>query len=1252
MTLANRVRELTLTTGTGDITLGGAVVSHIRFGDAFTVGDTVTYVIEDGDNYEIGSGTLVAADTLERTTISETLVDGVYDKSGPGAIDLSGNALVFCAVTAEFLLDPNSYADAISEVTPGAGVLVDGVLMKDGTVSSVGDGSIGGDLVVEGITDLRNNLILQNNQEIRFFDAGGTQRTAIELDSSNNFNVGTSAGGDTIFRGTGYAEVGRITSAGAMNIAGSVTLGNRDVFRSVDDSFTRIGGGSSTAAGAALWLYGGSEISNPYDVIITSGPSNANQLFFDYSLGSWSFQGNNLKDIDELTVSGSAAFGDKVGVGGPAHDTNQMVVYNSLGFHIRLDNDGELGLVGVNSDGDLTLWAHGAIGDSVNIMTGDGDGTVVAEFGSTAATIKTRLDIDMSGGPWFKMKSSVDSGSYGAFIKPDGTAFGYIGGSNGAAISNGTANDLALRSEGALYLAANGNNVVAEFTSSLITFETDTTINGELRVIDHLAVGTSTIPSWSSSYTSIDLGQAASFMAGTASQNLLHGINWYWDGTNYKRKVAGSANRMVFNQSDIKIDFATSSDGTDTNISWSTALSLTDTLLTLSTDMVVNGDLDIGGSMTLEGANILRNVDNSTLRLSGSSGTGDGANMILYGGGHSLLAGDFILRDGIDPWFSYYSSVTQAKFDVDLKINGKNLLMNAGTTGSNGIIRFFDTDQERGQMYAGSSDLRIYAPAKLFVNTPVTEFNGGIDVNGTTVLQGGGADLAVIDGTIMQFGHINAAGDTYTNRMSLNINGQLYMEDGTHGLPQYAFLDDTNSGVRKVSNNVLALVTSGVDGLILDANQDVQMAGDVISRNVNDSAISIGGGYGATGAVITLTGASHVSQPNEMIIKKDGSTRILSFASDVWDFQDTDLNLFGGTFRSWASGYDVVQYGDFNAVMHNHTDSNSWRMSNAYFDGAWKRASAGYATNISQAHNQINFLYATTGATDSTISWSTGLSFDATTAETTFGGALSAGGHISAGVDKSFYVRGPQNAYRGLVPDTDINLMIGTGASSEPRIYLYGGSSGSASAGDVFIGSANNTGTIELSGTAKVVSDIILGGSSIYRTVANDVMRVSGGASDSLGFNWALYGESHATRAGDLLGRVGTTAVIEYDDSAGEWDFQDKDIKTTGSVIANGKFSIGDEATLTISGGAITITKSFHKLAVESGSTDDLTTINGGSNGDILVLRPDNDSEDIVVKDGGTLALAGDFTMDNSTDMLVLIHDSGLWVELSRSNNG
>jgi hypothetical protein len=66
------------------------------------------------------------------------------------------------------------------------------------------------------------NALFENNKEIRFKDSGGTQRTAVALDSYNDLNIGTSAGGNLKFiNGSSYAERMRIDSSGNVGIGTS-----------------------------------------------------------------------------------------------------------------------------------------------------------------------------------------------------------------------------------------------------------------------------------------------------------------------------------------------------------------------------------------------------------------------------------------------------------------------------------------------------------------------------------------------------------------------------------------------------------------------------------------------------------------------------------------------------------------------------------------------------------------------------------------------------------------------------------------------------------------------------------------------------------------------------------------------------------------------------------------------------------------------------------------------------------------------
>ncbi len=107
----------------------------------------------------------------------------------------------------------------------------------------------------------------------------------------------------------------------------------------------------------------------------------------------------------------------------------------------------------------------------------------------------------------------------------------------------------------------------------------------------------------------------------------------------------------------------------------------------------------------------------------------------------------------------------------------------------------------------------------------------------------------------------------------------------------------------------------------------------------------------------------------------------------------------------------------------------------------------------------------------------------------------------------------------------------------------------------------------------------------------------------------------------------------------------------TGPVVIN----FGALETLTISGGVVTrsATSSFFNIAAETGTVDDLDTINGGSDGDMIVLRSDS-GDDIDITEAGNIQLVGTTrTIDNPMDKFTCIYDSaaGKWCEISQAGN-
>lgn len=110
--LKDRVRETTLTTGTGAFTLAGAVANYRAFSSVLANGDTTWYAcVLPGSAWEVGIGTWVTGNTLQRTTI--------LDSSNAGA------AVNFAAGTKDvFIALPASKGNVQNNVFPSGTLML------------------------------------------------------------------------------------------------------------------------------------------------------------------------------------------------------------------------------------------------------------------------------------------------------------------------------------------------------------------------------------------------------------------------------------------------------------------------------------------------------------------------------------------------------------------------------------------------------------------------------------------------------------------------------------------------------------------------------------------------------------------------------------------------------------------------------------------------------------------------------------------------------------------------------------------------------------------------------------------------------------------------------------------------------------------------------------------------------------------------------------------------------------------------
>ena len=228
VTLVNRAKVATATTGTGTLTLGSAESGYQTFADAGVVDtDVVRYVIEDGTDWEIGTGTYTASGT----TLSRTVLES---SNADAALNLTGSAVVYVTAAAEDIPAVQElYAEnpATPTVPSAAG---------DNAVA-IGDQSISAGL--------------------RSFALGGSYASGTDSFAAAIANNASSYGAT----GTNSVAIGyRAKATGS----GSVSIGR--ISSAIGNYSTAIGNGSSTSSQFTFAAAGGS-ISSSADNSIAIG---------------------------------------------------------------------------------------------------------------------------------------------------------------------------------------------------------------------------------------------------------------------------------------------------------------------------------------------------------------------------------------------------------------------------------------------------------------------------------------------------------------------------------------------------------------------------------------------------------------------------------------------------------------------------------------------------------------------------------------------------------------------------------------------------------------------------------------------------------------------------------------------------------------------------------------------------------------------------------------------------------------------
>jgi len=1191
--LANRVREYTVTVGTGNITLGGALAGHVRFADAFVAGDSVIYVLEDGDNYEIGTGTLVDAGTLARTKVEETLVGGVRATGTPAAISLSGGARIYCAVSAAYLLNPEKEADLIREMTPDAGVLVDGVHMKDSKITAQ-NATFSGSMTVSGVVVAQGAGIIFDSHVIQDAMVGTRpvhwqkQATKYILQSGG---VGNIVEYDLDLRSTTF--IGNVGVAGSLTgtfgsfsnrltVTTEVGVPQGGLFTTLNTTGTYV---SWAGTGGVVGDIGhGSQVISGGNVADFAISSRAGNLVLGTNTTSRLVITDTTSTFsgDVSVNSRTTQLGDNTDIGPLLQfKANRLGVNQSLGSIDGLWNGNRVSLIehqtGIDTinkdDGNIVFYTQnntvGGLVESLRIDENQNalfSGAVrlgtpnttytnsisMKSAGSAATAFALESDINTS--VIARLSSGASSGGQFKLYNSAGTQNIFLDGETGDAIFSGNVVATRLRSIGTGSEANPALSNDADQDTGMYfrgTNQLGWTVGGS----DGMWLDSTQLRLAAGVKLTVDGGAKIS-VQNAVDGGSGQGIFWWdTDNTNYGTYIAtsGAGKSLSGGTACAALD---SGGLTNTNIRMRTfnaagqgfiwENSSEQCLASLTADIgdfYTKGNVNAGGQVVAP----LGSAASPAYQL-GALGTG------IYGAGTNVVA---IATNGI----------ARATFgDSWMHLQG-NALDGVGTiTSANGLMH---QDISTGTMEIYGSNA---------VNS-----GGGVKLYGST--------------------HATKASDTE------------FSSDGTPWLHH----DKSTSTVDFQSNAL-----SGVGA--------VTLSGATITRDINTDGLTVSGGPAAsTGAAIQLFGTTAAGIAGDIYFNVDGGT-VLQWDNSLlnWDFKG---NALTGVDEIQLSGSRIIRDGP-TGVLGISGGSHQDLGANITLYGE------SHATNA----NDIFFRAGTNdvGTYDSSAylwNWR-GNAF------TNVGDISMSGDRIQRSVNTSTLL-----LIAGTVQGEGANIEL-FGGSHATR----GSGIAFTAAGAESLSYDASATTWDFKGNLLTgVGDISISGATIKRNVDTSALVYSGGSSDVNGANLALFGGTHATLANDFALRAGSSNVIYYDDSASTVDFQANAITTTGAINANGLFSLGSPTELTIATGVVTITKAFHTVGTEAAAaTDDLATVTAAAAGtEITFSGTANAATQVVTfKDGtGNLQLAGDFVLNTVNSTIKLISDGTNWRELSRSSN-
>ena len=307
LTISDRIKETSSTTGTGTYTLAGAVTGFETFTANLSNSDTTYYCCTDNTDFEVGLGTFTSSGTtLARTTILAS------SNSNNAVSWTSGTRTVFCTLPAAktVFLDASGNATIGGTVTATGSFIIGSADMNEADLEKL-DGITNGTIaaskavVVDANKDASSfrNLTASGAITAGSFVIGSADINENDLEAIDGITAGTVAASKAAIVDTNKDITGfrNITLTGELD-AGSLDVeGDADINGTMEADAITVGGTALNTVIAGVTVTNATNAvnaTNSSHVLVTDNESTSEENLITFVEGATSSTGNVGLEMD------------------------------------------------------------------------------------------------------------------------------------------------------------------------------------------------------------------------------------------------------------------------------------------------------------------------------------------------------------------------------------------------------------------------------------------------------------------------------------------------------------------------------------------------------------------------------------------------------------------------------------------------------------------------------------------------------------------------------------------------------------------------------------------------------------------------------------------------------------------------------------------------------------------------------------------------------------------------------------------